>query len=114
MLRDVVTQFRGLNVRGERIAVMDGFPGNFADKRYSVFHKNGGKDNHFQGVQRLGNHLLVTGSFPYIASTRPQLHSGMGAGRCGGTAPRVQSFTGGTGAWRGGSTASWRHGRTAG
>ncbi|HYH80097.1 MAG TPA: hypothetical protein VEX86_09870 [Longimicrobium sp.] len=64
-LPDVVTQFRSLNERGERIAVMDGYPKDFADKRYSVFHKKGGKDNHFQGVQRLGNHLLVTGSFPY-------------------------------------------------
>lgn len=64
-LFDVVTQFRGLNERGERIAVMHGFGKEFIDKRYSVFHKKGGKDNHFQGVQRLGNHLLVTGSFPY-------------------------------------------------
>lgn len=64
-LPDVVMQFRSLNERGERIAVMHGFGSEFADKRYSVFHKKGGKNNHFQGVQRLGNHLLVTGSFPY-------------------------------------------------
>jgi hypothetical protein len=68
ILRDVAGQFRSLNARGERIAVMDGFPATFADKRYSVWHKKAGLNNHFQGIQRLGNHLLVTGSFPYKTS----------------------------------------------
>ncbi len=62
---DVVQQFRSLNRRGERIAVMDGYGKEFRNKRYSIFHKKGGANNHFQGVQRLGNHLLVTGSYPY-------------------------------------------------
>jgi hypothetical protein len=64
-LPDVRAQFKSLNRRGSRIGVLDGFPKEFRDKRYSVFHKKGGSNNHFQGVQRLGRHLLVTGSFPY-------------------------------------------------
>jgi hypothetical protein len=68
IVSDVAAQFRSLNARGERLAVIDGFPSIFADKRYSLFHKKQGLNNHFQGVQRIGNHLLVTGSFPYEES----------------------------------------------
>ena len=64
-LTDVARQFRSLNRGGERIGVRKGFTRDFVDKRYSVFHKKGGKDNHFQGIERIGRHLLVTGSFPY-------------------------------------------------
>jgi hypothetical protein len=64
-LPDVLAQFRSLNRRGDRIGVLEGFPREFRDKRYSVFHNKGGRDNHFQGVERLGRYLLVTGSFPY-------------------------------------------------
>jgi len=64
-LRDVIAQFHSLNRRGERLAVGHGFPNLFSDKRYTVRHSHGGRNNHFQGVQRLGQHLLVTGSFPY-------------------------------------------------
>ena len=64
-LTDVARQFRSLNRGGERIGVRKGFTKDFVDKRYSVFHKKGGKDNHFQGIERIGRHLLVTGSFPY-------------------------------------------------
>jgi len=65
ILTDVAGQFASLNRRGERLAVMHGYTREFRDRRYSIYHKNGGKDNHFQGVQRLGNYLLVSGSYPY-------------------------------------------------
>ncbi|MEZ0334196.1 MAG: hypothetical protein ACAI18_09325 [Gemmatimonadales bacterium] len=64
-LSNVLTQFRSLNRSGERIGVLEGFTRDFVDKRYTVFHKKGGKNNHFQGIERVGRHLLVTGSFPY-------------------------------------------------
>lgn len=64
-LPDVEAQFRSLNRGGERIGVRDGFTKDFRDKRYTVFHKEGGKNNHLQGIERIGRHLLVTGSFPY-------------------------------------------------
>lgn len=64
-LPDVRAQFRSLNRSGERIGVREGFPGDFRDKRYTVFHKKGGRDNHFQGIERLDRHLLITGSFPH-------------------------------------------------
>ena len=64
-LPDVPAQFRSLNRGGDRIGVRDGFTRDFRDKRYTVFHKEGGKNNHFQGIERVGRHLLVTGSFPY-------------------------------------------------
>jgi hypothetical protein len=62
---DVQVQFCSLNRHGERIGVIDGFGKPFRDKRYSVFNKKGGRSNHFQGVQRLGQYLLVTGSMPH-------------------------------------------------
>ena len=64
-LPDVRAQFGSLNQRGSRIGILEGFPKEFRDKRYSVFHKKGGSNNHFQGVQRLGRYLLVSGSFPW-------------------------------------------------
>jgi hypothetical protein len=64
-LPNVVEQFRSLNRSGERLAVTEGFGRPFRDRRYTIFHTHGGKDNHFQGVQRVGNHLLISGSFPY-------------------------------------------------
>jgi hypothetical protein len=65
-LPNVRRQFQSLNQRGDRIGVMEGFDRReFRDKRYTIFHKAGGRNNHFQGVQRLGNYLLVAGSYPY-------------------------------------------------
>jgi hypothetical protein len=64
-LPDVLAQFQSLNRTGERIGVQKGFTKDFRDKRYTVFHKQGGKNNHFQGIERMDRHLLVTGSFPY-------------------------------------------------
>jgi hypothetical protein len=64
-LPDVARQFGSVNRSGERIGVRKGFTRDFVDKRYTVFHKKGGKNNHFQGIERTGRHLLVTGSFPY-------------------------------------------------
>jgi len=64
-LTNVARQFASLNTRGERIAVRKGFTQEFGDQRYSVLHQMQGRDNHFQGIQRIGNHLLVTGSFPH-------------------------------------------------
>lgn len=64
-LSNVLKQFRSLNRSGERIGVLEGFTRDFVDKRYTVFHKKGGKNNHFQGIERIGRHLLITGSFPY-------------------------------------------------
>ena len=65
-LRDIRAQFASLNTEGERLGVQAGFeiPA-FDDDRYSVFHDGGGRNNHFQGVQRKGNTLFVTGSFPF-------------------------------------------------
>ncbi len=53
-LSNVLTQFRSLNRSGERIGVLEGFTRDFVDKRYTVFHKKGGKNNHFQGIERIG------------------------------------------------------------
>jgi hypothetical protein len=64
-LSDVAKQFRSLCTTGERIAVGAGFPKDFRDKRYSIFHKKGGLQNHFQGIGRSGNILYVTGSNPH-------------------------------------------------
>ncbi|MCI0436230.1 MAG: hypothetical protein L0271_21695 [Gemmatimonadetes bacterium] len=64
-LSDVARQFRSLDTRGERIAVLHGFGKEFRDKRYSIFHEKGGLQNHFQGIGRIGNHLFVSGSFPW-------------------------------------------------
>ena len=65
VVRNLIDQFNSLNQRGDRIGSGHGFPRVFRDKRYSTFHKHGGRDNHFQGVQRIGRHLLITGSYPY-------------------------------------------------
>jgi len=54
-----------MNVFGERSEIRHGFPSIFSDGRYSTTHPKGGLNNHFQGVQRLGQYLLVTGSFPH-------------------------------------------------
>ncbi len=64
-LTDVARQFRSLETRGERIAVLHGFGKEFRDKRYSIFHDRGGLHNHFQGIGRIGNHLFVSGSYPW-------------------------------------------------
>jgi len=64
-LTNVARQFASLNTRGDRICVRKGFAAEFADQRYSVLHSQEGSNNHFQGVQRVGNHLFVTGSFPH-------------------------------------------------
>ena len=64
-LDDVKAQFLSLNTRGDRIGVRDGFPRAFVDKRYTVLHKNNGRDNHFQGIERIGRYLFITGSYPY-------------------------------------------------
>src|SRR4029453_18455219 len=64
-LDDVKAQFLTLNTRGDRIGVRDGFPRAFVDKRYTVLHKNNGRDNHFQGIERIGRYLFITGSYPY-------------------------------------------------
>jgi hypothetical protein len=64
-LDDVKAQFRSLNTRGDRVGVRDGFPRPFVDKRYTVLHKNSGRDNHFQGIERIGRYLFITGSYPY-------------------------------------------------
>ena len=64
-LDDVKAQFLSLNTRGDRIGVRDGFPRAFVDKRYTVLHKNSGRDNHFQGIERIGRYLFITGSYPY-------------------------------------------------
>lgn len=66
-LPDVVGQFQSLKRRGERLGVVDGFGREFRDRRYSTFHREGGMHNHFQGIQRLGRYLLVTGSYPHPA-----------------------------------------------
>jgi hypothetical protein len=66
VLPNVVRQFQSLCTRGDRIAVRAGFDqAAFDDFRYSTLHDEGGLNNHMQGVARVGNHLLVTGSFPY-------------------------------------------------
>jgi hypothetical protein len=65
-LSHVPDQFASLNAEGERLATWAGFDiPIFDDDRYSVFHDGGGRDNHFQGVQRAGNHLFVTGGYPF-------------------------------------------------
>ena len=64
-LDDVKAQFLSLNTRGDRVGVRDGFPRAFVDKRYTVLHKNSGRDNHFQGIERIGRYLFITGSYPY-------------------------------------------------
>ena len=64
-LVDVARQFRSLDTRGDRIAVLHGFGKEFRDKRYSIFHEKGGLHNHFQGIGRIGNHLFVSASFPW-------------------------------------------------
>ena len=67
VLRNVQAQFDSLNSAGERLAVDVPSKGDFSDHRYSIFHKHGGRDNHIQGIQRIGdsNHLLISGSYPY-------------------------------------------------
>jgi hypothetical protein len=63
---DLPRQFKGLNGEGEALAVRAGFDGpDFADDRYSVDHDGLGIDNHFQGIRRIGQHLFLTGSYPY-------------------------------------------------
>ena len=65
-LTDVRAQFASLNADGEHVGISAGFEiPVFDDDRYSVFHDGGGRDNHIQGVQRRGNILLLTGSFPF-------------------------------------------------
>jgi hypothetical protein len=63
---DLPRQFKGLNAEGEALAIRDGFDGpEFADDRYSTRHDGRGRDNHFQGIRRIGQHLFLTGSYPY-------------------------------------------------
>ena len=75
-LDDVKAQFLSLNTRGDRIGVRDGFPRAFVDKRYTVLHKNSGRDNHFQGIERIGplpvgHRQLSLPQAPFRSAGRP-------------------------------------------
>src|SRR5688572_24774503 len=63
---DLPRQFNALNAEGEQLAVRSGFDGeDFEDDRYSTRHDGRGRDNHFQGIRRIGQHLFITGSYPF-------------------------------------------------
>ena len=82
-LPNVLTQFRSLNRSGERIGVLEGFTRDFVDKRYTVFHKKGGKNNHFQGIERIGPSPADHGQLPLFQAAlgSPGLPAGLAAHR---------------------------------
>jgi len=69
---DVPSAFGDIRQRGHFLAAHDG--GKFTDPRYTSSVKNkGGLGNHFQGIVRVGKHVVISGGDKHPGTRRSQL-----------------------------------------
>ncbi len=64
-LKDVKTQFKSLEAKGNKIGFRDGGATLFPKRRFvaSIFNRFG-RSNHFQGLVRNGSSFFISGGFP--------------------------------------------------